>query len=270
MRKVCPAHGAFIAVVEKDPAFYRWFISRAPRKHRSFESLLLPITHRPDLTSREIEETIKKFKGKTIIISGGEPARRKDLARIIRFIKKSGKRAILETNGINLARASYLKELRNAGLDEVLFSLDSLKSLKKKALLNLKEEHVPTILCATIYPGLNDREFNGLLMFALRHKDFITQMRYRSRRFMLSELLTLFSRQVHISEKILKTRFFKGRLGRSVIFLLKGLEVKLVGWPGVENIDLKDLKTSMAYFRRKDKKFYKIFHGVILEERTRA
>lgn len=260
MRKACPAHGAFVSVAEKDPTFYKWFISLPQPKHRSFESLLLPLSHR---------EAIKKFKGKTIVISGDEPTKRKDLTGLIRFIKRSGKRAVLETSGIKLAQAPYLKELKNAGLDEVLFSLDSLSNMKKKALLNLKKEHVPTTLCATIQPGLNSHNVMGLLTFALQHKDFVTQMRFRSRGLMLSELFTLFSRQAHIPEKTLKMRFLKGRLGRSVIFLLKGLEVKLVGWPSVENIDLGDLKTPMAYFNRKDKKFYKIFHGALLEEKER-
>ena len=316
IQKSCPRHGTFTGLVEKDPTFYRWFSGIYPRKYRRFTTLLLPVTYRcdldcrycfsihpgrPDMTFDEITQAVKNFKGRSIELSGGEPTLRKDLPLIIKMANDSGKEVILETNGLKLADMQYLKRLKKAGLGQVLFSLDSLKiafynkisagkqhlrrnvlAIKSKALVNLEREGIPTILSATIYRGLNDRELNDLFMFAARRNGFISQIRFRgcvdigSNRsdphtsYTLSELFSLFAKQMHMDREDLKVHFLKSRLGRSLILDFKGpingkrLEVKIVSWPTVENIDLGDLKTSMAYLTHQ-KKLLKFFYGVIAD-----
>ena len=57
-------------------------------------------------------------------ISGGEPLLRKDIAAIVKAIKKAGvKYAILVTNGVLLNESNYLR-LREAGIDQFSVSLD--------------------------------------------------------------------------------------------------------------------------------------------------
>ncbi|HTY45034.1 MAG TPA: radical SAM protein [Patescibacteria group bacterium] len=307
IRKACPRHGTSVGLVEKDPVFYRWFAGIPLRKPLHFTIMFLPVTHRcnvrcaycftgssrtSDTAFDEIRQAVKDFKGESVELSGGEPTLRQDLPRIIRAVKASGKQAVLETNGLRLADERYVRSLKRAGLGQVLFSFDSLKSAfyeklsgnrnilaaKKKALLNLARQRVATILSVTVYRGLNDRELNDLLMFAMRRTHFISQIRFRScvparglaksapAGYAFSELFDLFARQAHIDRQQLKTDFLRSRLGRSVIFCLRGrikekkfipasgvgagaakkLEVKIVSWPTVENIDLRDVKTSMA------------------------
>jgi hypothetical protein len=333
MRKSCPRHGASAGLVEKDARFHRWFTNLFRKAPRSFVSLTLPITLRPpsrgapgrsdlpygpDMPLGKLVQVARNFGGKFIELSGGEPTERQDLPQIIAAIKKLGKTVILQTDGAKLADARYLRTLKKAGLDQTILFFDSLKSAfyeklmagrkihgrellerKRRALDNLQREGISTILCSTVLAGLNDREFNALFLFALRHGPCVVQLRLRSRPcagtgaggskggYWLSELFERFSKQAHISARDLREKYLEGRLGRSVLFHFQGairkgrfvpqtdasatlkLQVKLVGWPTVENIDLMDLKTPMAYFSPRSRQLHRIFHGVLLDEMLR-
>jgi cyclic pyranopterin phosphate synthase len=83
-----------------------------------------------EMTKEEILELIyqvKKFKVKKVKFSGGEPLIRKDLVEIIESIPKGIVKSI-STNGI-LLNEGLIKKLYDAGLDEVVISLDSLKKI---------------------------------------------------------------------------------------------------------------------------------------------
>ena len=83
-----------------------------------------------EMTKEEILELIyqaKKFKVKKVKFSGGEPLIRKDLVEIIESIPKGMVKSI-STNGI-LLNEGLIKKLYDAGLDEVVISLDSLKKI---------------------------------------------------------------------------------------------------------------------------------------------
>jgi hypothetical protein len=97
---------------------------------------------------------------------------------------------------------------------------------------------------------------------------------------------------LHIDEEDLQTNFLKSQLGRSVILYFEGyinkgkfipyrhvsgkkqvndlaikkLEVKIISWPTVKNIDLRDLKTTMVYLTYK-KELLKFFYGVVRDSR---
>ncbi len=250
IQKQCPRHGSFEAIVEEDAEFYRRFAHLTPTGFASFDTLIIPITfrcnlrcsycfapqvHRQDIPLPELAGIIRNFAGPSIFLSGGEPTLREDLESIILEIKAAKKCAGIVTNGVKLADQSYLHALRKAGLDYVFFSFDSfteefyravkmrscgagdLLRLKKRALANLEIERVPTVLSATVYPGLNDNELKQLLVFAMRKRGFIVQLRLRSciqlgrfgdnKGHFLSKLLSLFSEQVNIDKKTLLTKY---------------------------------------------------------------
>ncbi|MCX5726251.1 MAG: radical SAM protein [Candidatus Saganbacteria bacterium] len=328
IKKRCPEHGEFKALMEKDAEFYRWFIKIPPLDHSKFNSLLMPITYRcnmnckycfswlpegKDIPLAKIIEIAENFEGGDINLSGGEPTVREDLEEIITEIKKLGKNVMLVTNGLKLADLKYLRRLMNAGLDNVFFSLDSFSNgfyqmikgtqfigrpaldLKREALANLESEHVSTLLSATIYPGLNDGEMKDLFIFAFNRSHFINELRFRScvgvgrnkesikNAYFLSEMVGKFAGQIGVKKEVLEGKYLKARMGKSVIFLLKGrmigskfiifpwigeqkkLEVKIVGGPTVENIDLGELKSAGAYLCY-DQKILKIFHGIVRDE----
>jgi pyruvate-formate lyase-activating enzyme len=183
----------------------------------------------------ELAGIIRNFAGPAIFLSGGEPTLREDLPSILLEIKGGNKCAGIVTNGVRLADERYLDTLRKAGLDYVFFSFDSftedfystvkmgsrgmgnLLRLKKRALANLEIWRVPTILSATIYPGLNDHELKELLVFAMRKRRYIIQLRFRScvqvgrfgdsEGYFLSKLVSLLSEQLDIDRETFLTEY---------------------------------------------------------------
>jgi MoaA/NifB/PqqE/SkfB family radical SAM enzyme len=72
----------------------------------------------------EYGDLTKRLKPLAVQISGGEPLLRKDVAAIVKTIKKAGvKYAILVTNGMLLNESNYL-QLHEAGVDQFSVSLD--------------------------------------------------------------------------------------------------------------------------------------------------
>lgn len=93
------------------------------------ENGVVSLAHKDILTYEEIVRIVKVCAGlgiKKVKLTGGEPLVRKDLARLVSWLKAlDGIESVtLTTNGILLK--SQLKELVNAGLDGVNISLDTL------------------------------------------------------------------------------------------------------------------------------------------------
>jgi len=213
MHKKCDEHGEFEAFVEQDADFYKRTMNDK-NETCPFQSVVMPITHKCNLNcsfcfvpNRKLEDepldNIKKQINKIIIeespqeaicLSGGEPTLRQDLFEIIKFIKRQRPflHVTILTNGIKLADLSYVKKLKEAGLDSVTFSLNGfddavyqkinnakLSSIKIKALNNLKKEKVATILSPTLVRGLNEKELKPIFDFALNNLDFVKEVRMR-------------------------------------------------------------------------------------------
>lgn len=96
---------------------------------------LIPIEHKEILRYEEILRVVNiasKIGVRKIRITGGEPLLRKNVIYLISSIKniKGIEDLSLTTNGILLSR--YAEELKNAGLDRVNVSLDTLKPERYK------------------------------------------------------------------------------------------------------------------------------------------
>lgn len=281
LEKTCPVHGYFKAVVEKDINFYKRFYHQRPFGSPSFDCLLIPITFRcnmdckfcytynckrEDYSLKYLEKIINNFSGDEIVLSGGEPTVREDLVDIIKIVKEAKKFCVLVTNGLKLVDRAYLCKLKEAGLDRVFFSLDSLKplnyekfkldigegqrilDLKLRALRNLEKERINTYLSTTLYPGVNDREMKELLTFCLKNNHFIFNFSIRSYvkvgRFMetsslfLSELLDKFSRILLVDKNKLLSKCLKKGVYHSIHRIPLSIRGILVGarfYPFVSN-----------------------------------
>lgn len=244
IEKECPLHGRFHAIVEKDVDFYIQFSQKRKDGGNKFYALIIPVTFRcnlncsfcfapfqgqEDMSLGDIEKVVRGFDGQGIFLSGGEPTERNDLALIIETVKKIKPVCGIVTNGLKLSDQSYLNSLVTAGLDYVFFSFDSFKettysqikrsknkqrdilSAKLRALENLKQANIMTVLSATIYPGLNDDELKDLFLFAIRNQSYIIELRFRScvnlgkhtrwKECFISELLNKFCQQMGIVRK---------------------------------------------------------------------
>ncbi|QSV44933.1 radical SAM protein [Geobacter benzoatilyticus] len=129
---------------------------------------------------------------KEIDFSGGEPTVHPDLPRLIAEVKQQGiNRVCIITNGWRLAERSYLKQLKEAGLDEILFSVhghtgeihDTLTSTPGsfnrllKALGNVTAEGL-ILRTNTVVNSLNVHDLSGLGRLLLEYEpaqvNFIT------------------------------------------------------------------------------------------------
>jgi len=126
----------------------------------------------------KIAEISKKLGVKKIRISGGEPLVRKDIIEIIEGINNIGFKDIsITTNGNYLEK--YAKDLKEAGLNRVNVSLDTLnndtyKFLTKKDYLNQTKRGILKAAKIGLYPvkinmilmkGINDNEVKDMFDF---------------------------------------------------------------------------------------------------------
>lgn len=151
------------------------------RCNMSCANCYIPARHPPDMDIDRLIECVSQFPKRTNIrVAGAEPTMRKDLPQIISRIKACGHRVALMTNGLRLAKKSYVQELRDAGLRHVYLSMngadndewyqriDSLRCAPKKmqALENILDARMiintGTILTRGVNEGAVARMFSIL------------------------------------------------------------------------------------------------------------
>ncbi|MGA1796351.1 MAG: radical SAM protein [bacterium] len=210
MAKDCRSHGRFTNTLDPDARLYLSCVAARRRRHSPY-GLVIPITHRcnlrcrwcylPDkgleneLSRNEIKAIIDRSRQRYIVFSGGEPTVRDDLPELIAYVRKNHRQrfSVLLTNGIKLADRAYLEILKEAGLHYVILSLngfrkethchfcgEDLREAKCRALRNLKDLKVWTILSMTLAKGVNEGEFGDIYRFGMRNLDFIRQIRLRN------------------------------------------------------------------------------------------
>lgn len=203
MVKECQGHGRFQLLLSRHPHYYRElsdFYFSVINKSYSQHDYIVHLTNRcnlncpicladanirstEDYPKDDLREFLKGKKNFKIDLMGAEPSMRKDLPAIIRMVKKSGNIAALHTNGIKLADLSYLRGLKDAGLDEVHFQFDGfddhiyekirgekLLQIKLKVLENLEKLNISTDLKPTVVKGVNEDHMVKILDFAVKHR----------------------------------------------------------------------------------------------------
>lgn len=131
-----------------------------PPHKNTFKSVMVDLTHRcnmncancyipnrdiPDMDVSKLRDCLAQLPFRTDIrLVGAEPTMRSDLPEIIDMIRSLGHRPNLLSNGLRLARETYVRELFDAGLRQVYISLngadnddwyehiDNLRCAKKK------------------------------------------------------------------------------------------------------------------------------------------
>ncbi len=136
-----------------------------------------------EMSISNLEELSKSVKNSKIVLNGGEPTVREDLVEMIEIIKNSGNIPLLYTNGLKLSNRSYLKKLKESGLNEVSISFDGFDgniyetirggkeqySETVKALDNLEKEKIKVSLYSTIVKNLNEKQIHNIIDFANSH-----------------------------------------------------------------------------------------------------
>lgn len=199
MRKCCGEHGSFEIKIAKHAwyykgitGFYNSLLPQGALQCRNSPLYVFLVTSKCNLNcpicftdanaTRSIQEVsltmIEKYlnairnQKKIIRLSGGEPTIREDLPEIIRLIKESGNFPYIFTNGIKLKNYSYLKLLKESGLNGILLWLDSMHNdnvhkqirgenvLKNKmqAIDNIKKLNMPFCFYHVKVRGINDAD----------------------------------------------------------------------------------------------------------------
>ena len=239
-------------MVERDAAFYRRFADADMTGRHRIQNNFFYVTSRCNLKcpvcyegKRQIKEPslemlcakLPKMNGHRVALCGAEPTCRDDLPNLIRAINRRHA-PILMTNGLKLADMKYLRSLREAGLDHVVFSMNGLNEevfhringqalldVKLQALENMEKLNMHVALSATITRGVNEDQIKPLLDLEKQHRS-ICQVRIRSMaevgdyvegsQFCMSELVKLVFKQGGIDyEMWLKQQDFYDQLGRA-------------------------------------------------------
>ena len=210
-------------------------------ENNTFQDVIIDVTHRcnmnckncyipnrdvPDMDMELMLEAISKFPKRTMIrIIGAEPTMRNDLGEMISRIKKTGNRCTLLTNGLRLARESYVQHLKPSGLshcsvsmngadnDDYYEQIDELRCATKKvaALKNLVNNKFIIDTGTIIVKGINDDVVERMLSMykrtgvehvvcRIKNVGDIGRSMADQDNYTLEELVTLVSQQTGLSE----------------------------------------------------------------------
>jgi len=206
--KECINHGACYSIVDPDADLYLQAVSKRQKRRKPY-GLVLPITTKCNLNCQWcylpkesaqpgiqlLKNIIDNCHHRYVVFSGGEPTLREDLCELIAYMRKEhpDKFSVLLTNGVKLADESYVKRLKEFGLQYVILSFNGfrkethqyisgkdLAGYKLQALKNLKKFRLWTILSMTLAKGINEDEFIEVYRFGIRNINFIRQIRLRN------------------------------------------------------------------------------------------
>ena len=210
-------------------------------EENTFQDVIIDVTHRcnmnckncyipnrdiPDMNMDLMIDAISKFPSRTMIrIIGAEPTMRNDLGEMITRIRKTGHRCTLLTNGLRLAKESYVQHLKHSGLthcylsmngadnDDYYEQIDELRCATKKvaALENLQRNKFIIDTGTIIVKGVNDDVVERML--ALYKRKNVNNVICRIKNvgdigrsmadqdnYTLEELVTLVAKQTGLSE----------------------------------------------------------------------
>ncbi len=208
MNKTCSDHDTFDVPLGDSELYRKTMNNHASLQQKTPISLMVPVTHKcnlncpvcylpytnlPQISINDFKKLVDNFEGQYIRISGGEPTLRDDLCRLISHVSQTGKKSSLLSNGIKLADESYVKRLKESGLNTIHFPLNGLdrnvllltdgKDLlrkKLKALENLKKHDIATCLSTLLIRGINEGQVKGIFDYYLKNNQFVYEWRIRS------------------------------------------------------------------------------------------
>jgi len=238
---------AYKTLIEKDVDFYKMQTEYRveeqvdPRHLQLYVSskcnLKCPLCYenvgnKQEITLEEVQRIASENSNKFFVLMGREPTCHKDTIEMIRAIARKN-RPILLTNGIKLADYEYTARLKEAGLEQVMFSFNGfddevykklngkpLLDIKLKALDNIRTVGIKTIISVTIARGVNDNQLRRIADYCIDNRSFIIQMRVRTATelgrhiddmeiFCMSDMIKIFAEQLGLRyEDILKEQTF--------------------------------------------------------------
>jgi hypothetical protein len=210
LQRTCPVHGGYSQHISSHPEFYKelreYYFNVMNEKFKQTRYLLLvtgkcnlkcPICFYGgqefgDMSIAEVREIVRGNKGAELVIFGKEPTCHGELSEIIRLLKKAQGSVSLYTNGIKIEDREYLRELKRARVNKIYLQFDGFKEetyndfrnismleRKFKALENLKQEKIDTVINVTVAKGRNEEQAKAILDYAVMN-DFVKTVNFIS------------------------------------------------------------------------------------------
>ncbi len=264
--KNCPTHSESRVRLSEHPDYYRdldrFYFSVMRRSHTQ-RDYIVRLTERcnmecpiclaganedvlADFSVEEVKRLTSRFRKRKLDLMGCEPTVMKSLPEILRVIRASGNVSALHSNGIALADMDYLRELDEAGLDEVHLQFDGFDDdsyqtirgvpqveVKKQALANLAELGIPVDLVVTILADVNEKEILPVLEFGLRQSN-VREIFFLGCR-MLGRAVGKFESEQLLPDQVIDMldRATEGRIGREDVRRFQKLYFALLSAFGV-------------------------------------
>lgn len=288
MDKVCPVHGRFSAMVERDIPWYQLCMLEDSKE--IYNGYFVDITSRCNLKckycyhkntgeDKPLEEIIKDIEEHKdlapFIITGGEPCLHKDIVEIVKKASEYGE-VNISTNGTLLRNEQFCTDLAEAGLLYEGNMLNISLSLHKEsngldiAFLNFckNTNHKIWTLIYTM-DSLSQME-EALTVFAA-YSDVVHNFRIKSVSNVWATYTVKNSNKIFTSDMVKEiSKYGEIRPARkqkvSVASIgFQGLEIRLVHWYDIMNIDLWDIDCP-PYYKARNGKLYNMLTACIINE----
>lgn len=261
MDKVCPDHGKFTSMVERDAEFYK--LVQRNNAPMFYSGLIIDVTYRcnirckwcfqhlsnVDVDTEKIYSQVRLMpKGHNIILSGGEPTVRQDLPEIVKTIVSMGYVCNVITNGYKLDWSlpcrwtlSYhpeSEELFNQRVDEAI-------KLDKK-------------FASIIYTDNNLDDFYSHIKFSMGIKNICEVFRMHmaapvggnlsdsTAGLFVSDMYNLLKTNGHdVQPYTSKTIFMPA--------IIDGIHFMLISWNTAQNVDIVENMAEPWYYGKGDK-----------------
>ncbi len=266
--KKCSEHGEFIAMVERDPAYYMQCLNAGA--NNIYNGYFLDVTEKCNLkcqycfyrtTTRE-DQTVEALKSEAminahrapIILTGGEPSMRKDLPEIIAEISQIAPVELL-TNGTNLDLDNVLPLLTNGnGTVNINLSIhDEAHGADLRLISHVAEKGLKLESVLFVIDSLE--QIDGILAFGSKYKHVIEAIRIKAATKLWNEQKP--DEKIFVSDMYNIVKCYKPNVlwwrNNKTSFLnleLDGMFIMLVSWFDVENVDLLDIACPPFYRAR--------------------
>lgn len=268
MLKECKEHGVFTSMIERDPLYYKLCSGNI------YDGYLIDITSKCNLKCKYcyhdnsgedrimgdiLYEALKNKSKAPFILTGGEPTLNQYLPKIIKSLSSIGEVNLL-TNGIKLCDETYLNELLESGLLLEGGILNISLSLHKES--NGKDiEFLEYCLRKgyklwTLLYVIDDlRQIDDALRIFQTYR--ATSMNFRIKAASnlwaegKSENKIFTSDMIHYLGSIDEIQFHDNQKASYAQVLFRGLDIRLISWYDVNNVDLWDIDCA-PYYKSQD------------------
>lgn len=303
LEKFCNEHGNFKHLVESDGDFYLNYQYPKRNIQEFYDAVCLDITNKcnlscphcyqmpdnnvPDTSIDSIIETIRKWKhkNKAIVLMGAEPTVRKDLVELIKAINNTvTTKIMILTNGVNLHKVDYVKQFLQFNNVSFTFGLNHpdyqgpiVRQKQEQGLQNCLDYGIPIKNISYTLEGFHQLEycleeiqkFNNEKKYCPMYRIRVGTDIGRSpdvQKMFMSELV----KQTKLIAESKDWAFsIKPELGIRAHYPVEinGVLVKLIQWPDVHTIDLKEIQTESWADMLPGMPVSPLVHQVLLRDR---